>query len=257
MNIKKAVLLVVLSGLLFLPRAYALDRAANVYGAFSRANELYRQADYPAAIKKYLAILKTGEESGNLYYNLGNAYFKSGNIGEAVCYYEKAKKLIPEDSDLKANLQFAFNELNLEPVVPKRFWLVRIFEWAGKRFSLDNITMKTAFCYWLFMLLLICSYAFRQANDIFKRLSKAAAILFVFSLLVFAVRFYDLRICKYGVVIAPETAARFAPAEKAVVYFNLDKGSKVRLLDKNGRWRRIKTPDNKTGWVQAGKLARI
>src|SRR5205809_228796 len=72
---------------------------------FDEANRLYEQGKYPEAIALYQAILKTGRSSSAVWYNLGNACFKHGELGRAICFYLKARALSPRDADIQANLR--------------------------------------------------------------------------------------------------------------------------------------------------------
>ena len=76
---------------------------------FESANNYYSNGDYNSAISLYLQIVDSGYESPSLYYNLGNSHYKLNNIAESNYYFEMAKKLSPNDSDINLNLSFAQN----------------------------------------------------------------------------------------------------------------------------------------------------
>ena len=109
--VKTCAVLLFLLVLLVLPsRAGAEEnpgRVINPQALFYQANNLYEEGRYEEAAVAYRQLLEQGYESGNLYFNLGNTYFKMGRTGWAVLYYEKAKRLIPRDADLRANLGYA------------------------------------------------------------------------------------------------------------------------------------------------------
>ena len=76
-------------------------------GQYNEANALYRAGDFAAARHMYLEVVDAGVEDARIYYNLGNACFKSGQLGEAILWYERARRLLPHDEDIEANLRFA------------------------------------------------------------------------------------------------------------------------------------------------------
>ena len=83
------------------------ERESDTGYIFYKANALYEEGKYDEAIEVYTGLIDQGLESGNLYYNIGNCYFKKGELGKAIVNYERANKLIPDDSDLKSNHDFA------------------------------------------------------------------------------------------------------------------------------------------------------
>lgn len=83
------------------------EKPADPNKLFYSANSSYEKREYSKAIEEYNKILDLGIDSGPLYYNMGNSYFKSGKLGMAILYYAKARRLMPYDSDLKANLNYA------------------------------------------------------------------------------------------------------------------------------------------------------
>jgi len=88
-----------------------IDRERDPGYIFYKANAFYEDGKYDDAIKVYSGLIDQGLESGNLYYNMGNSYFKKGELGKAILNYERAKKLIPGDSDLKANYDFVLSKV--------------------------------------------------------------------------------------------------------------------------------------------------
>ena len=93
---------------------------------FDKANDLYRKNKFEDAVKEYKKLIDDGYESAALYYNLGNAYYREGNIGHAILYYEKALKLEPNDDDIIHNIAIADSKTvdKIEPL-PKFF----LFQW--------------------------------------------------------------------------------------------------------------------------------
>ena len=92
-------------------------------------NQRYHEGDFDGALASYVQILDSGLESGELYYNIGNTYFKLSNLGPAILYYERARRLMPGDDDLLANLELA-RSLTIDDVTPlPGFWLFRAAGW--------------------------------------------------------------------------------------------------------------------------------
>ena len=79
----------------------------DVNALFKQANKFYTRANYPEAIKAYQQILADGYQSATVYFNLGNAYYKSDSVSSALLYYEKARKMAPGDEDVSFNIQLA------------------------------------------------------------------------------------------------------------------------------------------------------
>ncbi len=90
-----------------LASSLVLPRAAEPAAAFEQANKLYEQGRFPAAAVAYENLLRSGQRSAAVYFNLGNACFKSGQVGKAIVNYRLAERLAPRDPAIRANLQFA------------------------------------------------------------------------------------------------------------------------------------------------------
>ena len=134
------------------------DEAAQT---FEQANQLYLQAKYPDAIAQYEKIVQSGFESGEFYFNLGNAYYKSGNIQKAILNYERAKQLLPRDEDVQFNLQLA----NLQVVdkidaVPRLF----VYRWIDSMLALFSLSTMGWIVYSFFPSdpRGVCNFSFRK-----------------------------------------------------------------------------------------------
>ena len=97
--------------------AFFLALSANIMAEdnntlFNRANELYKNGQFAQSIEVYNQILASGYESGDLYYNLGNAEFRNGSLGNAILNYERALRLSPNDDDIRNSLEFARSKQN-------------------------------------------------------------------------------------------------------------------------------------------------
>ena len=122
---------------------------------FYTGNHYYQARDYIKAVEEYVKLLDMGIENGNLYYNIGNGFLKLGKVGYAILCYEKARRLIPHDSDLKANLVYArslIDEVQAEDT--HKNIIVRLIRKMCSDLSLRSIAKLTIALYLALILLL-------------------------------------------------------------------------------------------------------
>ena len=125
-------LIVVIALLSFRGGCFAVDRLS-AEELYFEANRAYKESQYLQAIDGYLELLGLGYINGHVYYNLANAYVRSGQLGKAILNYERAKVLIPRDADLKFNLRYALDQRQDAISSPQNF-LRQAFFW------LDDLT---------------------------------------------------------------------------------------------------------------------
>ncbi|MCX8009537.1 MAG: tetratricopeptide repeat protein, partial [Ignavibacteria bacterium] len=112
-----------------------------------KGNEAYKNKDYKTEIENYTKVLSSGIEGASIFYNIGNAHYRLGNLGEAIYYYEKALKLKPADEDITHNLQIAkLQTIDKLDELPKLFF-VKWWESILSMFSLDGWTLISYFLY--------------------------------------------------------------------------------------------------------------
>jgi len=97
---------------------------------YFEANRAYKEDRYPEAIDGYLQLIGQGYVNGHLYYNLGNAYFRAGQIGRAILNYKRARLLIPRDADLNFNLHYALDQTQ-DAISADQNFLNQAFFWLG------------------------------------------------------------------------------------------------------------------------------
>ncbi|MBI5124400.1 MAG: hypothetical protein HZA72_03170 [Candidatus Omnitrophica bacterium] len=237
---------------------FAEDVSRNPQQLFYKGNALYEKREYEKAGEEYAKMLEEGFESGPLYYNIGNAFFKMGKTGYAILAYKKAERLTPGDSDLKSNLSYAESltedsSLQGEPV-NKFVWLVKI---PFKEMSINNAAAVFIILYLILMALMILGII----SPVFKRKATfifyIVLILFVIALAGFSVRYYEEEVLTHGIVVAKEAECKYEPIDKSTTYFKLKEGQEVLVLKTRNGWRRIKRLDGKLAWVKADAVEEI
>ncbi len=122
---------------------------------FYQANASYEQKDYAKALENYNRILGMGLESGALYYNIGNSFFKMGKMGYAILFYEKARRFIPQDSDLRANLTYARSLIaDSEPMNSWKRVVTRFIRMPFRSMNINSLLILTSAIYLIVVSLL-------------------------------------------------------------------------------------------------------
>ena len=227
--------------------------------AFRQAEAIYQQERYGEAIEIYESIRANGVEDGVLYYNLGNAYFKSGQLGFAILSYERARKLLPGDEDVRANLAFAGTLVSggLEPPpLPLAIgWVVDLYQRTGpgllaQVLSLSFLIGGSA----VTLLLLDRGPSFRTATLVVLAGSGLVALLAGASL-VAKVRAESNRI--EAVVVTENAYVRSGPGESSPRLAEIHEGLKLRILGEREGFLQVSLANGLTGWVPREQVERI
>ncbi len=225
--------------------------AFQLENTMEKGNEYYRNGKYEQALSEYSKILNEGFESAALYYNMGNAYYKLGKLGYAILYYERALKLAPDDEDINYNLKIA-NARKQDKIqeVPQIFLVV----WWNSLLAM--LTVKGwAFVTALFFVLsvlLIALYLFASTNSTRRFSFIFGSILlglFLLNAFILFVKYDKETKTKFAVALQNTITVKQSPDENAVDAFVIHEGLKFKVLDKLGRWYKIKLPDGKVGWL--------
>jgi tetratricopeptide (TPR) repeat protein len=230
--------------------------------AFHEANALYADEQYDAAADLYEAILDGGFENADVYYNLGNAHYKSGRLGPAVLAYERALKIDPSHEDAAANLAF-MGEILADRRAPVGGALSELLSRLSTWFSAGRLTALTSLFYFILFGALVLVVIFGARLPWARSLAVAMAVVVVVSggLLVF--RAAQARSSVGAVVLAEEVGVRTGPGVDFILEFRLHEGTEVRLresraTDEGLEWARISVSGTDLeGWLPAEAIERI
>jgi tetratricopeptide (TPR) repeat protein len=219
---------------------------------FDQANKLYQQEQYQEAIKHYLEIINNGCESWQLYYNLGSAYYKTGEFGRAILNYERALKLNPKNEDILFNLQIANLSVVDKITTPPQFF---ISKWLLDLKSLWGIQTLSfmALGFYLITVLLIILKIFvrkRRAQRLLNVLLMPILILLIIVTFILIVRINENNTIKYAIVLVDKVDVLSSPEEQGTELFSLHEGVKFRVDELQGEWAKIRLADGKVGWVK-------
>ena len=233
--------------------------AGTGHAALDSANAAYSQGNYDKAAKLYEEVLASGVEAPELYYNLGNAYYKLNKIGLSILNYERAKKMAPGDEDVLHNLELANNRVRdqIDPV-PQLF----IEEWKSGFLNLFTATGWSVVCIVLFFAFLLMTALFITGKNSSTRQTGfwAGIVFLVFTTTAFfmARRQNTLTIeSQEAVVTISSVTVKGSPNEKGTKLFVLHEGTKVEIEDTDGSWVEVKIPNGNSGWVQASSITFI
>ncbi|MGB4053843.1 MAG: SH3 domain-containing protein [Dysgonamonadaceae bacterium] len=219
------------------------------------ASEAYRRDDYKKSIELYEKViaehLEKGEESPEIYYNLGNAYFRDNQIGKAILNYNRALLLSPGDSDIRHNLRFANTRIEDKIIPSNRFFLA---DWFESVQNLFNSNTWGVIAIVLFFLFLGCMGVFLFVRILWARKTAFYTGIVIFLLMiaanVFAFNQKNARIYRNSAVImAPAVSIRTSPDSNSKELFQLHEGATVKIRKIDGDWYEIEIANGSVGWI--------
>lgn len=250
---KKAIITTLfLAFTLFSVHLKAKDFSADLF----KAERLYANSNYDSAALIYQSIIDSGYQSPELYYNLGNTYYKLNEVPSAILYYEKALKLDPSDKNIKHNLELC-NTMIPDRIeeVPRLFFI----EWYQSLYNYFPIDTWAYIGLALFTLCcLLLSFYFLSVKMFLKKLGFwTASFILVLSLFSFFLTYQ-----KYAsfiqhdeaIIFIPSITVKSSPAKNSVDLFVIHEGTKVTILDQVGLWIEIKIQNGSTGWIESENL---
>ena len=223
------------------------------------AAKAYNSKQYAVAIAQYEKILSSGYASYALYYNLGNAYFRSDQLPDAVLYYEKALKLAPNNDDIRHNIEIVNSRLTdkvekIPELFYKRWWsqIVNLMS-IGSLSTLNIILLTLA-------LILIAIYIV-VSNLLFRKISFWSGIvlllLFTLGMIAASQRSHYLNNELDAIVFTPTVNIKSSPDENSKDIFVLHEGTKISLLDVVGDWQEIRISNGSIGWIKTSDIKKI
>jgi tetratricopeptide (TPR) repeat protein len=242
--------LAALSALLWsLPQSGSAQSAAA--GLSGQANEAYAEGDYERAIELYQQILAHDVIDGAILYNLGNAYFKTNQLGKSILFFERASRLLPRDRDVAANLMLV-RELTVDKTAEESPPLpVRWITYPARTMNLNELTWVAFALYLATAFLVIAAIWIRPAGLRKKILVSGliAVVLFLAAGASLLGNIYQQKIASRAIILESAADARSGPGQEYTKIFTLHEGTKVRIREQRASWYLIALPNGLGGWI--------
>lgn len=257
--------------------AYPQDIA--VQEQVKKANEFYETGEYAQAVEAYENIAALGAANPDLFYNLGNAYYKVGQLGRSVLFYERALRMAPRDGDVRTNLELVKSLLRDKQFLRNTGVVKRVITWPHRNLNVQELFVVSSILYFAFVLLLI-GFIFRDSefmSAVYARISMASPgrflgldkkqdfILAMVTFLVLIAASGTAAIDKYkmatngkeSIVVVEEVAVYGNPNEDSTLQFKIHEGTKVTTTGGRSGWVQIRLPGDLFGWVKEVAVERI
>lgn len=224
-------------------------QATDFSGTFESANKLYAEGNYESAINTYSNLVQNGTVSAPLYFNLGNACMKSGRLGLAVVYYERALEISPRDPDIRANLQLARSRAYQGS--PPKPGVLR--SWTGW-VSLNEWALLAALTWWGWLGLLVVGQIKTEWKNRLARPQRLLMIAFLLAAGGLGIRCYFHQMVDSALIIVKDASVKYGPLEESRVFYSLPDGAEITALDHQDEWVQIRDNQKRTGWVHSNQV---
>lgn len=223
--------------------------AAGDNGVFDEAGRLYEQKDYAGAIAKWLQTVEGGYESSALYYNLGNAYFKSGDLGRAILFYLRARRLDPADSDIRHNLEFAkrFSTVQMEGV--RLNPLHAFFESIVDEYRISTLGWIASAMFVLFVFTLIARFGLGYRNSAARAGIIITLLLTVAGAGLTTFKYQDDYLTRRAVIVADESPVYTGPSDQSDIELRGAPGLVVEIVEIRGDYYDVLFENRRRGWI--------
>ncbi|MBN1981594.1 MAG: hypothetical protein JW795_08690 [Chitinivibrionales bacterium] len=224
---------------------------------FNTANTWYEKQQYDSAIVYYTKIITSGLNNGDVYYNRGNAYYRTQQTGYAILDYEIAKKLSPHDNDIVANLRFAQRSIIDRVPEPKTSIIGQLLY---RLHTLLTLQQQLWFLLVILAILSICfSTALFSSYNTRLWLIYAASLCLVFGLLVglsssVKVLYEEKNV--YAIVLTKNLDAKNQPNGEKIL-FTAHEGTKFRIRKTVDTWSLVSLPNGVSGWIEHSQVGLI
>lgn len=230
-------------------------QASEMTRAFLDGIQFYKEEKFAEAISAFSKIAESGVRNSKLFYNLGNAYLKNGDIGHAVLWYERALALTPDDPDLRFNYEYAISQVK-DKKEDKDISVFRIlFFWkhflSAKAVQVTAIILNVIF--WLIMI-------FRMVQKKGRILKGPGYLLFLLALIFTMTAFYnyyEAAYIRHAIILPSQVSVRSGLTDDSTELFVLHAGTKVKIEKEHKDFFRIYFSEGKIGWIRNDQLAVI
>ncbi len=230
-------------------------KAQDSKSIFQTANTYYQNKQYQEAEKMYSLLIKKDKNNANAYYNLGNTYYHLKQFPNAIYNYEKARKLDPDNKYTNHNIELTNNKLFSKIEFSKEFFVAKeiksvVHTKSSKSWSILMLAMLWIGTFLLFIHFLVPHKLLYRIGI----LSSMCAIVLAF-ITFFANKNEQEQ--NFAIIIQKNAFMKSAPVESMNAATIIQTGLKVEIIDSDKNWRKIKLPNDKTGWIEISQIELI
>ena len=228
----------------------------SVQEAFQQGCQSYEAGQYDDAVALWSGLTENGWQSSALYYNLGNAYFRTDELGRAILCYERALRFSPSDVDIKENLAFAYSRTDDHiDVMPQlflsRWWGAIVGAMSARSWFAVCVVLACCVC----AVAVVCVLSKRYAMRKWSLVSTVVLLglwLSTMAITISGVKRGTSR--SAAIVLVPMSVVKSAPQDDSVDKFMLHEGTRVEVLGDIGGWNKVRISDGNTGWMPTSDI---
>jgi tetratricopeptide (TPR) repeat protein len=217
-----------------------------------QANDLYMKAQYEQAAAVYEEVIQTDGIAPELFYNLGNAYYKSGEIAKSILNYERALRMSPLYEDAKVNLEMANLKVIDNVEMTESFFLKRWNETLMKMLT-SNQWLYLSALFFLLSLIALFIFIFGTTRSFRQSSFYSGIVVFILSVIMFLYagsRKTQLVGQQEAIIMSGVVIVKSSPDKSGTDIFQLHEGTKVKIISTVGKWDEIKLGNGNVGWVE-------
>lgn len=268
-------------GLVFCAPVIAVAQAApgDHREIFEAGNTLYQDGRYQQAIERYQRLVDVGTVDPTLFYNLGNAFYKTNDLGRAILFYQRSLRLAPREKDVVENMALVKSQLQDKQFVTTQGRVAKTIAWFHNNTNTREMVVIASICYVVLCILLVV-FIFRETSLV-KRIYQRFSVVspgrlfglshaqdMLMGILIAGVLFSTTAMSAYSktrhessrldaVVLAKEASVYGSPTDDATLHFKVHQGTMVEVHETRPGWVRIELPGGLAGWVNAAFVERV
>jgi len=246
--------IVVPVGVFFLAQSHVAAQSSDGAQQMLTANQLFEDANYLDSVNAYQQLVGQGYTNSKLYYNLGNAYYKRGDLGRALVNYLRAQRLSPRDVDIEANLELARSQTveRFDSTRAPLFTRLSIVTFSWMTF---NETALVTVAIWFLLAVSFASLILARRRGPRRAILSfvlASLLMFGVASIIFGTRSYNVATGERGVIVVKTAEFSSGPGNNYKRLTTLHEGAEARVLTRRGSWARIELFDaGRQGWVES------
>lgn len=227
--------------------------------SFEAANKLYAEKQYAESALMYEEVIENKGVAPELYYNLGNAYFRLNELAKAILNYERAIRLSPQYADAKHNLEFANMKVIDQVELMDTFFLKKWVS-ACMKLQTSNAWFMTAVVFFAVAMVALLIFIFGGTKLIRKSSFYVGVVFLIISIT--SITFSGIRKARMlnhqeGIIMSGVVVIKGAPDRSGTDLFQLHEGTKVSVISALGDWYEIKLGSGSIGWVEIKHVEKI